>query len=140
MIVRAAHPDHFAWLAERAQCVCSPHFKAIEAVRPDGTIAGMVGYDMFTPNGCVMHVALDTPAAVRPLMVPSFAYPFLQLGKGIVTATVASENRASVLFCQHLGFVEEHRIKDGWSQGSDVIIFTMRRENCRWIVPARKAA
>lgn len=139
MIVRAAPPEHFQYLVERAGVFPSPLFKAIEAVDEKGTVHGMFGYDGWTPNAVVMHVALDTPIALRHLLRPAFQYPFNQLGLGVALCAIRGDNERSLRLTEHVGFERVYTIRDCFGVGVDQMIFEMRREDCRWIA-RRKAA
>lgn len=140
MRVCASPPEHFPWIAQRAGCVLTSYFRAIEAVREDGTIVGMVAYSEWTPNAVVMHVAIEHPAALRHLLRPGFAYPFLESGRRIALCSVLSTNKRSLELVKRLGFRETHRIRDGWIEGVDIVSFEMHRSECRWLQPVRKAA
>ena len=133
LTVRAAPSEHFAWIRERTQCVVGPDFRAIEAVDAKGRIRGMVGFDGWWGNAAQMHVALDTPTALRALLGPAFDYVFNQCGKSIALGVVPSHNEKALAFDQHIGFREVHRVKDGWAPGDDVVFLELRKENCRWL-------
>lgn len=134
MIVRAAPDTHLPWLAKRAQLVVSPTLRAIEATdEASGRILGMVGYDSWLPNACSMHVALEEPIAARRLLGPAFGIPFIEMDLGLVLAWILSTNPRSLAFTRHLGFRETYRVADGWQPGIDLVLFEMRREQCRWI-------
>lgn len=137
MIVRQAPAEHYAWIAERAQLVIGDQFRALEALDGD-RILGMVGYDAWTLNACNMHVALDSPIAVRGLLPQAFELPFKSIG--VVTCNVVSTNERSLRLVRHLGFKELTRVRDGWAVGIDMLLFEMRREDCKWIGLQRKAA
>lgn len=140
MIVRAAAPDHYPWIAERANLAIGPAFRAIEAVDAVGRIHGMVGYDGWTPNAVCMHVALENPACLRHLLVPGFGIPFVELGRGVALAHVLSTNARSLALVPRVGFRFVCRVRDGFKPGIDSVWFEMRKEECRWIRAARKAA
>jgi hypothetical protein len=134
--VRAAIPDHYTWIATRANVVIGANFRALEAV--DGErIVGMVGYDGWTPNSCCMHVAVETPIAVRRLLRPAFHLVFDDpprgCGKGVVLGSVLSTNKKAMDLDIHLGFKPIAFVKDGWAKGVGIHILEMRKENCRWI-------
>jgi hypothetical protein len=139
MIVRAAPPEHFQYLVERAGVYPSPLFKAIEAVDEKSTVHGMFGYDGWTPNAVVMHVALDNPAVLRHLIHPAFYFPFIQLDLGIALCAIRGDNKRSIQLTEHVGFKEVYRIVNCFGSGIDQMIYEMRRENCRWLMQ-RKAA
>lgn len=132
--VRAAPESHLPWIAQQARLAVTPQLRAIEAVdERNGRILGMVAYDGWLPNACAMHVAISEPIAVRRLLRPAFGIPFLECKLGIVLAWVLGTNERSLHLVRHLGFKETHRIRDGWEKGVDLVLFEMRRENCKWI-------
>lgn len=139
-MVRAAPAEHFAWLASRISWAPTTGFRAIELLDASGLIRGMVGYDCWTPNSVQMHVGLASPAACRPLLVPAFSYPFLEAGLGLVLGVVPACNANSVNFALRVGFRLVHRTAHGWDQGVDLLHFEMRRDECRYLQPLRKAA
>lgn len=141
MIVDAAPWMHFPWIIERAGVVATAGFKAIEAIGNDGRIHGMIGYDAWTENSVVMSIALDNPAAFRALVRPAFEYPFIQCNKGVALCTVRGTNEKSIKLTEHVGFRLAYRVRDGIRAGEDMLIYEMRREDCRWIPQSyRKAA
>ncbi len=133
MIVRPAPKEHYAWLTERAGLVPSCEFRAIEAADESGRIVGMVGYDSWTPNGVFMSVALEDPQAVFALRRHAFRYPFVQESRNVAVAIVRSDNLRSQRLIEHLGFRMTYAVNDGWANGIDLLVYEMRRKDCRWI-------
>jgi hypothetical protein len=132
VIVTPASVADYAWIAKRANLRVGADFRAIKASDATG-IRGMVGYDGWAPNSVSMHIALDSPAALRSLLRPAFRIPFLEFRFGTVTALVLSTNERSMRLVEHVGFSEAGRLKDGWAKGVDQVIYQMRREDCRWL-------
>lgn len=134
--VRPAPPEHYDWLARKANLVIGPSFGALEAVDGDRILA-MVGYDGWTPNSCSMHVAVDDPYAALRLIRPAFGLVFdappKGLGKGVALGSVLSTNEKALIFDRRLGFRQIARLSDAWAKGVDVILLEMRREDCRWV-------
>lgn len=140
MIVRAAHPSHFGWVLERVGYAPTAAFRAIEAIDASGRIHGMVGYDMWSENAVWMHVALENPAALRALLRPAFAYPFVEAGRDIALASVRESNVRSRALVERVGFREVWRCRDAVRPGEDGLVYELRRAECRWIAAERKAA
>lgn len=140
MRVLPAHPSDYEWIAKRAELCIGPQFRAIKAVDASGRIHGMVGYDGWTGNAVSMHVAVEHPMALRSLIGPGFRIPFLEFGKGVALAMVLSTNARSLAMVPVLGFRETHRIRDGWAVGVDLVMFEMRREECRFVPQQKKEA
>lgn len=139
MIIQPAPPEHFQYLVDRAGVFPSPVFSAIEAVDATGAVHGMFGYDGWTDNAVVMHMALDNPACLRHLLHPAFLYPFAQLNLGIALCAIRGDNLRSLRLAERMGFREVYRIKNCYGGGTDQMIYEMRREECRWL-QQRKAA
>ena len=141
MDVVGCHEHEYGWLVERAGCDITPGFKAIKAVDATGRIHGMIGYGAWTENSCLMHIALDNPACFRSLLAWAFRYLFEMTGRGVAFATVRARNERSMRLCKRIGMREAYRLKDAIAVGEDMVLFEMRREDCRWIPEAaRKAA
>jgi RimJ/RimL family protein N-acetyltransferase len=132
------YDSEFQWLIERTGCDVTVGYKAIKIVDATGKIHGMVGYGNWTANSVVLTIALDNPAALRETLKWAFRYPFEQCGRGIALAMVRGKNKRSLSLCNKVGFREVYRVKDGIEIGEDMVMFQMRREDCRYI--ARKAA
>lgn len=100
-------------------------------------IAGIV-YDNFNGANVCMHVAArpGTNWMSRRLLRLAFGYPFEQLGCRRVTGLVPETNARSRRLCEQLGFEVETRIRAGAPDG-DVLVYSMFRQNCRWVLPAR---
>lgn len=137
--LRAAPPEHYPWIAERASLSLTREFRAIEAVDEDGILA-MVGYDGWLPNCCSMHVAVERPFPARRFLRQAFGIPFLESGRDIVVGWVLGTNRKALDLDRRLGFRETHRIRDGWEKGVDLVLFEMRRHECRWIQERQRRA
>lgn len=121
------------WLHERTGYTLGPEARSVAAVDSAGSARGMVAFDRWTPNAAHVHIALDTPAALRHLLPAACKYLFGQCGRGVALATVRAGNTRSLRLSQRLGFVETHRMRDGWAPGEDVVYLEMRRESCRWM-------
>lgn len=139
MIVRPAPAEHLQWLAIRAHLAVTPQLRAIEAVDGD-RILGMVGYDGWMPNACAIHVAVESPIALRRLIRPGFGIPFVEAKLGVVLAWVLGTNEKSLRLTRRLGFREKMRLRDGWDRGVDLVMFEMRRETCEWIPQEHRRA
>lgn len=141
MIVRVAQPESYPWLAGRLGLSPSEQFRAIEAVRPDGSIAGMIGYDGWTPNSVTLHIALDSMPALRCLLRAGFVGAFELGQRQIANCVVRSDNARSLRLVKHLGFRKVATLRDAWAPGVHFVVFEMRKAECRWLKePARKAA
>lgn len=124
--------DSAAWLTERTGYAPCADFRSLVSVDDGGQVVGVVGFDRWTPGAVHMHVALDTPIAARTLLAAAFAEAFAE-GRALALGEVRASNHRSLSLARHLGFREAHRIRNGWDAGEDVVLFEMRREDCRWL-------
>lgn len=99
-----------------------------------GIKAGLV-YENWNGRNIFMHAAAEHGAVwmTRGSLYTMFAYPLIQCGCSRVTTWVEESNLASRRLVEHVGFVEEARLKGCASDGSDVILSVMTRENCRFL-------
>lgn len=128
MRVQAAPQEHFAWLQQATGCALTSDFTAIEALWPDGRIAGMVGYCNWTENCVELHIASKSLIVGRALVGPALEYPFRQVGVGIALGIVHASNKRSCRWAKVMGFREIYRIRDGARKGEDRLVFELRRE------------
>jgi hypothetical protein len=150
LIVKASVPQHYIWLAVRSGTELTEGFRAIEVLDDrqescpychivHGRIRAMTGYSSWTPNSVTMHVAgdeedtSDRAEVGATLLGPSFQYPFVEQNRKLALIGVISSNAKSLAMCARLGFVETHRVQQGWDDTTDLVLFSMRREDCRWL-------
>lgn len=139
MTIRAAAPHELGWLRIRSGWVPTEAARGIVAVTGED-IQGMVVLDEWTPNSARIHVAIERPWLCRGLTEAAFAYPFLEAGKGLLLATIPADNQRCLALVKRLGFVETHRVVDGWACGVALVMMEMRKETCRYLRHQQRAA
>lgn len=97
-------------------------------------IAGVV-YDCFTGNSVSMHVASDKSKnwMISSYLYFCFAYPFIALKCNRVTGLVQENNIDALNFDLKLGFKQEGRLRAACSDGSDIIVLGMLKDECRFL-------
>lgn len=63
----------------------------------------------------------------------SFHYPFEQLNCKVLFATTKSTNTRALRIYAKLGFSERMRTPNTFHDGSDLVMLSMAREECRWL-------
>jgi len=107
--------------------------RVISRTTRSGMLLGGVIYDGFNGASCRMHVASFHKSWLsRDMLWVCFHYPFVQCNLLKVLAFIPSRNQKVLDFNAKLGFIQEFRIKDA-SVGGDLVITSMRREDCRWL-------
>lgn len=122
------------WVGER---IDEDDFGKVVAIglEEDGNLIAGVVYNMYTEASICMHVAAEPGKRwmTRDFLFRAFAYPFLQLKCNRVTGLVRVDNIEARRFDEHLGFVQEGVIRRGASDGTDMILYGMLKEECRWL-------
>lgn len=103
-------------------------------IEKDGKIIAGVVIDGYVPHArCSIHCAGDGKRwLTREFLSIVFDYVFRQIDCKVIVNTVNSSNKDSMRFTSHLGFKERTRIAGGYVDG-DLVIFTLNKEDCRWI-------
>ena len=108
--------------------------QAIFWVGDDGQIDWIVGYTGFIGKTCQMHVVSFTKTYTpKKLLWASFDYPFNQLGLELIFGIVNSDNKLAMRYDKHLGFTEAIRFPRVHEDGGDLVVFQMKKAECRWI-------
>ncbi|PIM52103.1 hypothetical protein CS062_16240 [Roseateles chitinivorans] len=116
-----------------------PGFRLCEGARAiglrrDGVIVAGVIYEGFNGPNIWMHVAAVPGRRwlTREYLLACFRYPFEVCGVQRITGYVDASNTDARRFDEALGFKEEARLKGAAEDGGDVILYVMRREDCRY--------
>jgi hypothetical protein len=99
----------------------SSQFGGIVAYTERG-VMGMVGLDSWTPNSVMAHWYIRHPRCIMPLWKELNLYLAQHGRRKIIGSTPGNNARALRTMFRKLGFVEIARIKDGWSDGVDMVI------------------
>ena len=141
MIKLITSQAEWQWIKERARPILCEDMCGVVAYARDGSIQGIVAADSFSVDGCNVHIAIDTPAALRAGLLHATAdYLFNYRGRQRIFGLVPADNAQALKFDQHIGFVEEKRITNGYATGIDYVVLVMEREQCRWLREDRRAA
>lgn len=98
-------------------------------------LTALVAYDGFIGRTCQMHVVANSGQywLNKMMLWAVFDYPFNQCGMVEVFACSAADNSAALKLTARLGFKDRLRSRDGWGPGVDLIVRSLRREECRWL-------
>lgn len=99
----------------------------------DGELRAVIVYCDFLGKSCAMHIATKGGNWMdRKLLWFAFYYPFIKLNVKVILGIVSSANEKALKLDRHLGFEETVTIADAHDDG-DLVIFTMRPHQCRWL-------
>ena len=101
----------------------------------DGELIAGVVFNLYTGAGISMHVAAVPGKRwmTREYLWRCFAYPFLQLKCNRITGLVRVDNIEAQKFDEHLGFKREGVLRRACTDGTDMIVYGMLREECRFL-------
>jgi len=101
----------------------------------DGELIGAIMYENFSGTNVWMHVAgvAGKQWINRLLLKAAFKYPFVQLGCNRVSGWVDASNLKARRLDEHLGLKQEAILEGAAKDGGDVIIYRMKKEECRFL-------
>ena len=104
---------------------CNPETKVIE---------WCVGFDSFLGKTCQIHVVnFNKKYTPRKLLSAVFEYAFKTAGVETLIGVVNSNNTDAMKYDQHLGFKEAYRFEGMHDDGGDIVLFEMKKSDCRFI-------
>lgn len=113
---------NLAWLEQRIGRRLGVDAVGYEVV--DGPrILGMAAFEWWSASGVGVHVAVDSPLALRHarrLLENALA------DRHVLWALVAEDSR-SLPLALHLGFKESGRVPDGFREGNDLVLLALTR-------------
>ena len=100
-----------------------------------------IGFTAFVGKTCQIHVVnFNKKYTPRKLLWATFDYPFRQLGLESLIGIVNSNNEQAMKYDQNLGFKEVHRFKGLHDDGGDIVVFELKKDECRFIKELPNAA
>lgn len=123
----------FAFVRQFAPITMVAGNKGLGLERDGELVAGVV-YEGYNGVNVWMHVAIAPGTLLtRDYIRYCFQYPFDELGCKRVSGYVEASNTAARRFDEHIGFKQEAVLKGAATDGGDVILYVMRREDCRYV-------
>lgn len=119
------------WLCDQLKCQYVEGQMQYIGLVVNGNISAVSGFEGY--NGATVrgHMAI-TGRMNKEFIWFSFWYVFEQLKAHKLIGLVDSENTKAIRLDRHFGYVEEARINGG-TPGGDMIIFTMKKEQCIYL-------
>lgn len=123
------------WAARVIGCPFEASSHAI-GFETDGRLRAVSVFDHFSDGDCAVHVASDGSRhwLARHFLMATFAYPFLDRQQPRATSLIPASNKASLSFCQKIGFSVEGKMRQA-AGTDDLIVLGMLRDECRWLRP-----
>jgi len=119
-----------AWVAEQVgQKTMWNGFYAM-GVETNGELTAGLVFENFNGVNAMVHTAVTKPTkALAALLDHGYKYAFEHCGLKRLTGLVEESNPKAIRLDKHLGFVEEARLKQAGSDGSDVVVLVLWPEN-----------
>jgi len=122
------------WVAQRVDEHAFEQAVGI-GLEEDGELIAGVVYNLYTGPSICMHVAAVPGRRwmTRDYLYRCFAYPFIQLQCNRITGLVRVDNLEAQKFDEHLGFKREGLLRRACEDGTDMILYGMLKEECRFL-------
>lgn len=100
-----------------------------------GEVTAVAAYEGFNGQNMWVHSAVDDTGVrlTRDFVRACFIYPFDVCKVQRLSGYVNESNAAARRLNEHFGYKEEARLKAAAPDGSDVIVYVMWREDCRYV-------
>lgn len=128
-----ARTHELEWASIKTGVAFSSEARGISVIDQDRRTRGVVVFDSWTPNAAQVHMAIDTPMATKTLIEAAADYVFHTACRKLVWMMIRETKTQAVKLARHIGFREMYRVTDGWADGRDIILFELRRDDCRWL-------
>lgn len=93
-----------------------------------------IGFDGFIGKTCQIHVVnFQKKYTPRKLLFAVFDYAFNKVGVETLLGVVNSNNDEAMKYDQNLGFKEVCRLEGMHDDGGDIVLFSMKKSDCRFI-------
>jgi RimJ/RimL family protein N-acetyltransferase len=124
----------FAFCKERMPVSLVAGMKGLGLERDGELVAGVL-YEGYNHHNIWMHVAAEPGKKWlnKEFLRYCFHYPFVELGCKRVSGYVEASNADARRFDEHLGFQQEAVLQGAAADGGDVILYVMRRDDCRYL-------
>lgn len=99
----------------------------------DGELIGGALYCQYNGHSVWAHIGGVGRWVTRELLFFLFDYPFRQLGVNQILGQVDGCNAKAIRFDEHLGFERVAEIPQAGKDGSDLLIYSMKKNACRWL-------
>jgi hypothetical protein len=130
------HPGRVGpWVCAQTNGLWTPEDSTAIGLECRGELIAGTIFSQFNGRSIVMHTAIQRMN--REFLWYCFHYPFVELQVQKVLGLVDSFNMPAVALDRNLGFIVEAVIKGAGPQG-DLMVFSMTRDQCRWLNVARR--
>lgn len=112
------------------------HIGWVDNSNPDKPmLLGVVCFNTFIGSTCQLHVAMRGERTFADLEFPQtvFDIVFNKLGLKKIFGTVNSKNDKAMRLNTSLGYEEEHRMPGLHDDGGDIVLFSMTKDQCRFL-------
>lgn len=104
-------------------------------LRKGGDLVAAAVYEGFNGKNMWVHLC-GVPGSrwmTREFLRAGFAYPFLVCGVQRLSGYVNASNHEARRLNEHIGYRQEATLTGAAPDGGDVLIYVMRREDCRYV-------
>lgn len=102
---------------------------------PDDEIIAAALFEGFRETWCNIHTAIKPGVSLtRKELRHAFSIPFVAFGMRKVLGFVEQGNQAAIRMNERLGFQLEGVLTNATSEGKDLLVFALNKDQCRWIL------
>jgi RimJ/RimL family protein N-acetyltransferase len=119
---------HRAYLQKRLDYILQPDAQFIATTDP----YGVAGFERYNGSDIEVHYGGERGFLRKSFLRACARYVFLQLGCDRITGRIPANRPQAIRLGERLGFRHEGTLRRA-HQGTDILIFGMLKEECRWL-------
>ena len=119
---------HRAYLQQRLDYILQPDAQFIATTEP----YGVAGFERYTGSDIEVHYGGERGFLRKSFLRACARYVFLQLGCDRITGRIPANRPQAITLGERLGFRHEGTLRRA-HQGTDILIYGMLKEECRWL-------
>jgi hypothetical protein len=132
--IRINYPGDGEWIMLRVGGVFNEKTDHSIAVHRDGHVCGGVVYTGYLGASITVHMAgNETNWASPDFLWMTYDYSFNQLGVRKLIGLVPADNLRALSIDLRMGFTIEAKLTDMMPDGTDLLILSMRKADCKWL-------
>lgn len=98
-------------------------------------LIGACIWDHWTINGVQCHIFSVNSLEINKsnLIFEVFDYIFNVRKRSLIYSFICADNKKAFKRIKTMGFTEDYRLKQGWDDDTDLVLVSLRKENCNYL-------
>ena len=123
------------WLKTKVPILQVEDSCGVAALDSSGQYVAACVMDNWTNNSVMCTFAIESPSALKEgFLRLCCSFIFEEQGRKTIYAQIADNNKKSLKFVRHMGFIELFRLPDYFEDGVGSVILSLTKDNCKYLL------